>query len=125
MNYMAKVAEMLGVELGERFMIEGNACNTYRFEEKGLICEGLTSTQVYHLEYLLTGAKAIVKLPWKPKYGKKYYSVATDGKITMNHWHGIYYDIALYAFGNCFRTGAEAEAHKDEILQKMKEVLEG
>jgi hypothetical protein len=48
-----------------------------------------------------------------------------DGTIMVSEWEGNMTDVTYYAFGNYFRTKAEAEAHKDEILQKMKEVMEG
>ena len=34
-------------------------------------------------------------------------------------------DAEAIALGNCFRTEAEAEAHKVEILGRMQEILDG
>ena len=33
-------------------------------------------------------------------------------------------DLAYYAIGNCFRTGEEAEAHKEEVLARLKKIYD-
>ena len=128
MNYMKQVAEMLGVELGERFGIKGEAEN-YRLTQYGLIkCEEEETTYDQttsdeELTQLLSGCKKIVKLPWKPKCGKVYYYVRADGDVEGSVWGEHTFDILCYLVGNCFHSEAEAEAHKDEMLKRMKGVM--
>ena len=134
MNYMKQVAEMLGVELGEKFKVRPtDGCKpdraTYMIDEIGVKYTGNTGRPMYRddttLDRLLNGSDEIVKLPWKPKDGEGYFYINKLGVAGHMTFSGSSVDIALYAFGNCFRTREEAEAHKDEILQKMNEVLNG
>ena len=67
MNYMADVAQMLGVEIGEEFNIEGGSKDAkYKFSKDYLIMEipdvGWTRASFY-LADLLNGKLKIVKLP--------------------------------------------------------------
>ena len=67
MNYMADVAKMLGVEIGEEFNIEGGSKDAkYKFSKDYLIMEitdvGWTRASFY-LADLLNGKLKIVKLP--------------------------------------------------------------
>lgn len=150
MNYMKQVAEMLGVELGERFwigwterrrdteprvIIDQSAFggNTeYMLSDKGIqLCMTDESGNIVRTEHpdaclcgLLTGRYFIIKKTWKPKYEDVYWYIAKDKTTDAIYWRDSAVDIALYAMGNCFRTDAEAEAHREEMLQKMKEVLE-
>lgn len=152
MTYMAKVAKMLGVELGERFRdgwyekrrgkeprivinssgfggyweheITKDGIITYGTDENGNIVRTEDGKEM--LCRLLTGKRILIKKrQWKPKANEQYHYVGIEGQIERGHWISNSIDTALYVFGNCFRTAAEAEAHKDEILAKMKEVLEG
>lgn len=140
MNYMEKVAEMLGVELNERFNVipkdKKNSVNytcwvdnegLYRIaaQDKGNHNNYIAVKDEEILEKLLTGAYELVKIPWKPKTGNRYCFIGTSGVIHNTTWINCAADIALYAMGNCYRTKAEAEKHKDEVLAKMKEVMKG
>jgi hypothetical protein len=131
---MDKVAEMFGVEIGEKFIIkngygviggEENPQKYYLDENGYLHCTKTGYPVRSNLLSCLLADKTyeIVKLPWKPKTGNKYCFIGTSGVIHSTTWINCAADIALYAMGNCFRTKAEAEAHKPEILQKMKEVM--
>ncbi|MCD8391545.1 MAG: hypothetical protein LUD03_06885 [Firmicutes bacterium] len=73
MNYMKQVAEMLGVEPGERFRIEGDEAD-YWLDTNGLnwIERDVCDTDDTVLVELLVGKKSIVKKPWKPKDGDWY-----------------------------------------------------
>ena len=72
MNYMKQVAEMLGVEMGERFKIKGHTNNAeYYISEQGLMREGFIEPFQKPLTTLLTGEAEIVKKPWKPKESEK------------------------------------------------------
>lgn len=67
MNYMEQVAQMLGVEIGEEFNIEGGSKDAkYKFSKDYLIMEitdvGWTRASFYLVD-LLNGKLKIVKLP--------------------------------------------------------------
>ena len=68
-NYMEKVAEMLGVKLGERFRINGEK---YYITKEGLFDDDDDLCTIIFM-HLLTGKYTIEKLPWKPKMGKIYF----------------------------------------------------
>lgn len=70
---MEQVATLLGVELGEKFRISGYR-SIYYFDEKGLWREDIDkAVRSDELNGLLNGTYEIIKLPWAPKVGEKYY----------------------------------------------------
>lgn len=79
MNYMADVAQMLGVEIGEEFKIEGLLCDTrYKLTRENLeyFYDGRWYTISGTLNYLLNGEYKLVKLskPILDDVEKKYLS---------------------------------------------------
>ena len=119
-NYMEKVAEMLGVKLGERFKINGEV---YWLDKDGLMDD--TGHQIFStLGRLVIGQYTIEKLPWKPQYGDKYWAVSMNGDVLYDEWNGCVYDYAMYYAGNCFETKKEALAHASEIIEKLRRKCE-
>lgn len=119
MNYMSKIAEMLGIEIGEKFKIRFESGvvsdDLYMFTDNAIYMPNVTVSSENLLWRLLTGRCEIVKLPWKPKNGEHYYYIDTDGKVTYETFNpSVIYDIALYKLGKLYRTKAEAEEHADE-----------
>jgi hypothetical protein len=110
-NYMADVAKLLGVELGEEFEI--NKCNgTY------VLCyEGMLHTQSGHMvnatfNDLLFGKLAIKRKPWKPKCGDVFWYVDCNGDIKHQQW--VSWDCKnFYKIGNCYRYRDEAIINRD------------
>ena len=124
MNYMKQVAEMLGVEMGERFNISGwNESTKFYITEEGLMREGFTAPRRKAFDKLLTGEAEIIKEPWKPKEGEEYYFVGVNEKILHTNFE-VTMDYAMLLMGNCFRTPKDAKAHKDEVMAKFKAVME-
>ena len=123
MNNMEKVAEILGVKLGEKFKIAGDE---YCFDNDGLehIHRGTAVPDRLMLSLLLTGERTIEKIPWKPKVDDRYFAVTMRHSISTNSWSGDYFDYALYYPGNCFRTREEALAHAPEITEKLRRKYE-
>lgn len=124
-----EVAELLGVQLGEPFkvkrLLDGEVkegCLFYLDEE------GLKETEKNDLWHttllgLLRGEYEIIKLPFKPKLGDTFYYITFIGVVVSTKRIEINnYDLALICMGNAFRTKEEAEAHKDEIMSKFKEI---
>lgn len=130
-NYMADVAKMLGVELGEEFKIEGHEPSLYKLSEEGMMLKGVCGWERVRmdLEMVLNGQHKIKKLPWKPKRGGTYCYVYWQRNLATNKWEiGVamanYYDsYQQHNFcvdtGNCFRTSEEAEAQKYEIFKRL------
>ena len=125
-NYMSKVAEMLGVELGEEFNLvdkdgKPSAYNPYHIEEGGFIdCTG--DDDAGFLAALLTGDFEIVRKPWKPKDGDEYYYIDVFGHaIKISYVRNDNSDCMKLRMGNCFRTREEAELNKERWLEYIKQ----
>ena len=119
-NYMADVAKMLGVELGEEFKIEGSNL-IYKFFENELCfrcIEGWCPTKYQFLD-LIKGDSKIVKLPWRPKKGEVYCR-PMDGfeDVDFDNWSNHPIDFALKEAGMIFRTKEECEAALPELRKK-------
>jgi hypothetical protein len=129
MSYMERIAKVFRVEIGERFEIVSRygdkVIGTFWFDEKGLYDEDGVPYFPLFCELMNEECK-IVKRPWRPKDGEEYWSVDIDGVegctkfCKENQW-----DIMAYNFGNCFKTYEEANAHAEEMVEKMKAVLDG
>ena len=127
-NYMKDIAKLLGVEIGEEFIIK-NAKRRVMWDtgKKELV-------DVYPLDYivakfdkngnvrdniltgLLTGVYVIERKPWKPKYKDTYWSIGTGGVLEPGTWLNDFVDISLYRLGNCYRTAEEASANADKWI---------
>ena len=106
-NHIAEVAQTLGVEIGEAFKITDDThddCQIYhRFTKNAGIeisddgVEWKTAGTVI-LKYILIGVVGIVKLPWKPQIGEKYYipSISNRDLYDFNSWNNDEYDKELY-----------------------------
>ena len=128
MNYMEKVAEMLGVEIGEEFKVKGSdgelSAKFYIIDD-GLYeqCkDGMPLLNSALLRDLLTGTYEIVKLPWKPKGGDSYWYYGEFYILEKSVWDGALFDLALYKLGKLYRTREEAEAHAEEDKAYWDEV---
>lgn len=137
MNYMSKIAEMLGVEMGERFKLQVAGLKQelkkdYCFCEKSFC---MVSESGYHpddeiLHRVLNGTLEIVRDPWKPKDGDHYWYVEYDEGCALcrTTWSDSSYDLALYKLGKLYRTKAEAEKHADEdaaYWESIREEIDG
>ena len=120
MNNMEKVAEMLGVKLGEKFKVGGNV---FWFYGDGLVADDDNSYPNI-MNSLLTGEYTIEKLPWKPQYGDEYWYISMNGDVLDNKWTEHITDYSLYYVGNCFATREEALAHAPEIIEKLRRKYE-
>ena len=124
-NYMAEVAKLLGVELGECF--EVYKCDgVYFLENSGLyeIPSGFTAENV--LIKLLSGEYHIKRKPWKPNDNEEFYVVISDGDVRHKYWDDCATCKNYYKLGNCYSTKEEAEASRDKWLAfyASDEVLE-
>ena len=125
MNYMEKIADMLDVELGERFKIKELGFVFY-IDTDGFFAD-LDDDTVYQdnarLVKLLTGEWKIEKLPWKPKNGEIAYYIDADRKMRCIEFSDLNCkDLVLYKLGKLYRTKEEAEAHAEEDKAYWNEI---
>ena len=124
-NCMAAIAKMLGVELGEEFIIE----NKDRKETVVLAMDGFHVIQPNDvlgpdhgklLSKVLQGLYEVKKKPWEPKYGEMYYILNTGALIVESYsWGNSTFDFAVKSLGVIYRTKEEAEAHFSEDYKKI------
>lgn len=135
-NYMAEVAKLLGVELGEVFKVtdddSGKYHNYYRFTEKKGIevsednvkWEADTAGALV-LKWLLIGVARIIKLPWKPQKCAPYYIpcivAQSEHMYSMFYWKDDNYDKEYYRMGLVCKTPEEAVALTEKMLEAINE----
>lgn len=129
-NLIPEIAQMLGVELGEEFKIKGHEELTYRFASDGLKLTYDNNIELSDIAAkvafvaLLKGKFEIVKLPWKPKEGEKYwgfwYSSLNDAWIVLLYtWGNNPADFAFYKAGWVYRTKEEAQAALPKVAAEL------
>lgn len=123
-NYMADVARMLGVELGEEFKLDGGETK-YKFTENGLYFyapDGWWQCSNVLLPRILRGNVEIVKVPWQPKVGDVYYRPrdyhTAFSEAVTDFWRDTVNDFALKEAGMIFRTKEECEAALPALRKK-------
>ena len=140
MNYYKQVAEMLGLELEQEFVltdvdgnIKGNIKGelTYKFTEDGLLYKSQTlvnwsKSSSGTILRLLNGDYKVATKPWKPKYGDEYWRRSSmRGFVSSAIWLDDVIDLCGWKSGNCFKTREEAETKGKEIMEQiMKEYEE-
>ena len=119
MNKINEVCKLLGVEVGEVFTTKDLEYSyEYKILEDGSVwyCKNnnfwVEALGTYlNLIDFLNGGIEIIKKPFKPNRGDKYWSVYEDRCIYSKCWDGSFVDIIHYKIGNCFKT-------KEEITQE-------
>ena len=124
-NCMAAVAKLLGVELGEEFIIE----NKDRKETVVLAADGFHVIQPNNvvgpdhgklLSKVLQGLYEVKQKPWVPKYKEYYYCPSiTKRRVIEFLWLGDTRDYAMKALGMIYHTKAEAEKHLAEDYERL------
>ena len=129
-NLIPEICKMLGVELGEEFKIKGEDELTYRFDSYGLKLTHDSGIELAQISAnvafvdLVNGKDEIVKLPWKPKKGERYwgfwYSQLNDAWLVILYtWSNNPEDFAFYKAGWVFRTKKEAEAALPKVATEF------
>ena len=124
-NYMSEIAKMLGVSIGEEFIIQ----NADRKENVILAMDGLRIPFPHDMAEMddgrlllkvLEGHYEIIKLPWNPDYGDGFYfpSVSVNGVI-HGVWYGASLDYAMKALGMVYRTREEGEKNFAKDFKKL------
>ncbi len=130
MNLIPEICKLLGVGVREEFKLKLGKDTllgeTFRFDENGGLeyQDGYSWVQSCKTRAVLTGELEIVKLPFKPKAGERFFFISTSEPISVAeaYWSSSNrntIDLALLFCGNVFRTEEEAEKHKSEICKKL------
>ena len=121
-NYMQDVAKMLGVELEEEFNVSSCGQTLYKLTEDGLsclVCDKWVEQADVAFMALIKGKYKIIKLPWEPKYGDKYYYPESNfTRVSWYKWANDSVDFALKETGMAFRTKEECEAALPALRKK-------
>lgn len=114
-NLMPEVAKLLGVEIGEKFMIKDKP-GLFWLTQNALINDRENFSR--GITFLVNGEFEIIKLPWKPKKDERYWTVEED-HLLKDIWDNDMMDYSYFKLGNCFRTQEEAEANADRIRKEI------
>lgn len=133
-NRMAEVAKMFGLELRETFKIAddifGEHPKYYRFAEN--VCLEASNdgakwdtADAGVLEDILMGDVRIIKLPWKPQKGEKYYVpsivIRPEDRNYYYYWSNDDINIEHYRMGIVCKTPEEATALTEKMLAAINE----
>lgn len=132
-NLMQEIIKILGVEYGEAFKIRRPGYEVCEngvyafFEGEGLMKRNeqgeFDNNSSIEFEDLCLDNYEVVKLPWEPKNGEKYWSIhftGIDKPYTDAHtWTGHDLDFVFLRLGVVYRTKEEAEAHLAEDYERL------
>lgn len=133
-NLMSEVAKMLGVEIGERFKVSKKDSEIYYFTDAAFLKQvndaesedfvsDLEEEDLLVLYYLLSGKETVVRLPWEPNNGDRYYAMlfADDTKPSIDWylWSGCIEDYAYKKLGIIHKTEEEAKSHMAEDYERL------
>ena len=131
MNLIPLICEKLGIEVGEEFLIAGCPNSTFKLTESGMMFK--TNNTLYsevksnYLDLIITGKYTIEKLPFLPKHGQIYWSIAfrNDDKqyirICSFTWEGTCADNLRKNYHIIYRTLDEANADKYNAFKRVME----
>lgn len=135
-NLIPEIARMLGVEIGEEFKIKDKhgefvSDKTYKFSENALMYFH-QDDNIYRIVSrttlcsLLNGNYEVVKLPWKPKKGEKYYTfvlmvtlMSDKWVVRSSRWDGLPNEYALLDKGWVYRSEKEAQAALPSVAKEL------
>lgn len=128
MNLIPVIRESLGLQVNEEFNLKNDRNvvfpDKFRFTDSTLqIKEGERWFEARSMMFklLLKGECEVVKLPFKPAEGERYYYVILYcGDVSRTAYMKNCKSDAIRAnSGNCYRTEEEAEKHVDEWMSKV------
>lgn len=135
-NLVPEIIKMLGVNLGEEFIIEGKPNYVlFHFEENGVKVRNARREDVFFdkadaaiLQDLILGRRELIKIPWQPKLNEKYWTFKTFKYtessipvlcITFNYYENCFSDIALLQTGWVYQTEKEAIDALPVVAKKL------
>ena len=124
-NLMTELAKLLGVELGEKFIIQ----NADRKETVVLAMDGFHVIQPNNvagidngklLSKVLQGLYTVKKIPWEPQEGDMYYILNVKALFVESYvWGNNTFDYTAKNMGIIYRTKAEAEERLEEDYKRL------
>lgn len=125
-NKMKEVAQLLGVELEEKFKVlreNDEVLGIYKLsEEKGLLLQHPIGAWIEStiLNEVLTGKHEIVKVPFTPRFGEKYWSYfGKDFVVDTFIWSDNVADYARLKVGAVLRTKETALEARAKIYEHL------
>ena len=129
-NLMPRIAEMVGVELGEEFnikVLDGSEDWIQAYLDKsGLVVVGEYARNANadkYLAKLIAGKVEYKKQPWEPKFGEPYWTISFSTNFTVRviktSWEKDCVDFALLRLGMVYRTMQEATDHMAEDYERL------
>lgn len=133
MNYIAEIAEMLGVEEGEWFEVVKRSSNDeyigfYKRKGDGFVKIGGEKMEDFVLSGIINGDLVVNNEEWAPAHGDQYWFVTNvDGEEVFSSVFSKYsaFDLAMLNMGNCFRNESIAKAYREVVQQKLYKVMSG
>ena len=131
-NHMEEVAKMFGLELEEHFHITKKSYeNTvYKFTKDGVAFYDNKLRTWYEsvgaLAGILTGETEVIKLPWKPQEGDRYYFPCPASIEKWDHSTWSERDVDYYRLNRGFacKTMERAVAISQEMLKDTRVIEE-
>ena len=117
-----EIAKMFGLELEEDFHVT-NFLSSFRFTSKGLVASTLCMSKEVEdktLLRLLSGELKVVRPPYRPNRGDRYFSYADfSWDIRCFGWDNLPLDYARLEAGMVFRTQDEARKELPSVYKKV------
>lgn len=130
-NYMTEIAKVLGIEIGDTFLVE--EMNTrFKMRREGFKCLDDDSFGdvgcAIVLKDILAGKMSMKKLPWKPIDMEPYFYVykVEEEKVVICEklWENDVHDYIMYASKNVFKNKESAEESASLILEHYKSLYD-
>ena len=126
MNLIEQIAQLLGVEMGQKFCVysmkTGNTTKKqYYFDVDGLReVNGGKKINVYVFNELITGKFMVAAPVYTPTLGDTYYYVDVDSTIKETVWSNSIMDYSLFNLKNCFVTPENINSYMiTSLVEKM------
>lgn len=135
MKYWKQFAEILGLELGEKFVLtddDGKRRDEYTYKiTKDGVYHKSANTDTYLLEtpttlyHLLGGHYKAMPVPWKPEQGNTYWYYSNMWERAFSfEWGYTLSDLLFWKTGNCFKTEEEARTKGRELMEAIRKEFE-
>lgn len=112
-NLTPFIVKELGLEVEEEFSISGEDDFRFKFMHEALLLLNNDDECWYEaddetLMALIRGSKEIIKFPFKPVYGQRYYTFTDDWDITWVDCEGSFFDFMCKELNVAYRSKEDA-----------------
>lgn len=128
-NLIPQIAQMLGVEIGEKFKIDTSGDDIFQITESGVwMRKGIDKEEwvekPFEFVMLCNGDAEVIRLPWKPQEGESFYTFTAaygEWSVSLDVWAEEPCNYALLDKGWIYRTEKEAKAALPAVLKELSE----